>query len=227
MRRLLSLDYVLEHLRLPWLPTEPEEVRAFEALGIERRLLPQRVYRGAAGNTRRHFPLKLPVALDAERAVFVHVNPGYETATALRSWGAARRGLWKALRERGRRIEVVAVARTWEELNRAGTVLANWAGDPRPSEFDAEVSLEIARIEHAILRGAVQILEEFGGLQAAMKRSVALTKRAHRQAGRGLNHRHLHMAVGPARAGAVPMRKPTRHAKPRAEQLGPCSPKAS
>ena len=93
------------------------------------------------------------------------------------------------MRERGRRIEVVAVARTWEELNRAGTVLANWAGDPRPSEFDAEVSREIARIEQAILQGAVQILEEFGGLQAAMKRSVALTKRARRQAGRGLIHR--------------------------------------
>ena len=46
LRRLLSLDYVLEHPRLPWLPTEPEKVRAFEALGIERRLLPQRVYRG-------------------------------------------------------------------------------------------------------------------------------------------------------------------------------------
>ena len=33
---------------------------------------------------------------------------------ALRSWGAAHRGLWKALRESGHRIEVVAVARTWE-----------------------------------------------------------------------------------------------------------------
>ena len=43
LRCLLSLDYVLEHLGLPWLPTEPEEVRAFEALGIERRLLPVRV----------------------------------------------------------------------------------------------------------------------------------------------------------------------------------------
>ena len=67
MRRLLSLDYVLEHPHLPWLPTEPEKVGAFEALGIERRLLPLRVYRGAAGNTRRHFPFELPVALDAER----------------------------------------------------------------------------------------------------------------------------------------------------------------
>ncbi|MDE0082876.1 MAG: hypothetical protein OXT72_09540 [Gammaproteobacteria bacterium] len=40
MRRLLSLDYVLEHPDLWWLPTEPETVGAFEALGVERRLLP-------------------------------------------------------------------------------------------------------------------------------------------------------------------------------------------
>ena len=38
MRRLLSLDYVIEHSALPWLPTEPEKVAAFEALGIERRV---------------------------------------------------------------------------------------------------------------------------------------------------------------------------------------------
>ena len=58
LRRLLSLDYVLEHTGLPWLPTEPEKVGAFEALGVERRILPSRLYRGAAGNTRRYFPLK-------------------------------------------------------------------------------------------------------------------------------------------------------------------------
>ena len=190
MRRLLSLDYVLEHPDLPWLPTEPEKVRAFEALGIERRLLPRRVYRGAAGNTRRHFPLKLPVALDAECAVFVYVDPGYETATALRSWGAAHRELWKALRERGRRIEVVAVARTRAELNLAGTVLANWARDPRPSEFDAEAGLEIARIEQAILTGDVRLLKEVcGDIQGGIRRVVELKERARRQAGRGLFHR--------------------------------------
>ena len=57
MRRLLSLDYVIEHTGLSWLPTELEKVGAFEALGIERRLLPSRLYRGAVGNTRRYFPL--------------------------------------------------------------------------------------------------------------------------------------------------------------------------
>ena len=190
MRRLLSLDYVLEHPHLAWLPTEPEKVGAFEALGIERRLLPQRVYRGAAGNTRRYFPLNLPVALDAERAVFVHVDPGYETATALRSWGAPHRDLWKALREQGRRIEVVAVARTWKELNRAGTTLDNWARDPRPSEFGAEISQEIARIEQAILKGDVRLLKEVcGDIQGGLRRMGELKERARRQVGRGLIHR--------------------------------------
>lgn len=117
MGRLLSLDYVLEHPNLPWLPTEAERVAAFETLGIDREILPQRVYQGAAGNLRRDFPLRLPVAPDAERAVFVYVDPGHETATALRSWGAAHGELWKALWDRGSRIEVVAVSRTLDEAS--------------------------------------------------------------------------------------------------------------
>ena len=189
MRRLLSLDYVLDHSRLPWLPTEPEKVAAFEALGIERPLLPQRVYRGAAGNLRRYFPLRLLVALDARRAVFVYLDPGHETATGLRSWGAAHRELWKALWDRGCGIEVVAIVRTPEEDSRAETVLANWARDPRPSEFDHGIGREIDLIDQAIIKGDVPVLMEYRGLQAAMKRSVALTKRARRQAGRGLMQR--------------------------------------
>ena len=96
---------------------------AFEALSVERRLLPRRVYRGAAGNLRRYFPLRLPVALDAERAVYVYVDPGHETATALRSWGAAHRELWEALWDRGRGIEIVVVVRTTDERGRAETAI--------------------------------------------------------------------------------------------------------
>ena len=135
MRRLLSLDYVIEHTGLPWLATEHEKVGAFEAFGIEPASLPVRVYRGAAGATRRYFPVKLPVALDAESAVFVYADPGHDTATALRSWGAAHCGLWHALQGQGRSVEVVAVARTSRELERArrrdprGTC-PDRAGDP-------------------------------------------------------------------------------------------------
>ena len=176
-RRLLSLDYVLEHPGLPWLPTEPEKVGAFEALGIERRLLPSRLYGGAAGCTRHHFPLKLPVALDAGRAVFVYVDPGYGTATALRSWGDAHRGLWKALGERGRSVEVVAVVRTVRELGRARKILKSWVrarASDCPGPSGPEARREIARIERAILEGDDRALEEYGDLQAGLERIVEL-----------------------------------------------------
>ena len=65
MRRLLAFDYVLDHPQLLWLPTAPEKMAAFEALSVEHRLLPRRVYRGAAGNLRRYFPLLMPVARQA------------------------------------------------------------------------------------------------------------------------------------------------------------------
>ena len=185
VRRLLSLDYVIEHTDLPWLPTEPEKVAAFDALGVERSLLPVRVYRGAARETRRHFPVKLPVALDSARALFVYAEPGHDTATALRSWGRAHRGLWRALRSLGRSVEIVAVARTGRELERARRVTSAWAETSPVGDPDPETREELARIERAIVKGAVHVLEEFGGLQAALKRSVALERQARRQGGRG------------------------------------------
>ena len=190
MRRLLALDYVLEHPRLPWLATEAEKVAAFEALGIERRFLPQRIYRGAAGNLRRHFHLRLPLALDAGRAVFVYVDPGHETATSLRAWGAAHRALWGMLWRRGCKIEVVAVTRGREEASRADTVLGKWARDLRPPGYDPEIGREIKRIED-VLRSADKspVQEAYGDIRGGLARLAELRNRAHRQSGRGLLHR--------------------------------------
>ena len=83
----------------------------------------------------------------------------------------------------------MAIVRTPEEDSRAETVLANWARDPRPSEFDHGIGREIDLIDQAILKGDVRFFEKYGSLQAAMKRSVALEKQARRQAGRGLMQR--------------------------------------
>ncbi len=105
------------------------------------------LYRGALGGLRRFFPLGLPIALDAERAVFVYAEPGHETATALRSWGAKHGDLWKALWALGLKIEVVAVARRWKEYGRTSRVLTNWSRYPRPSEIDEETRRDLARIE--------------------------------------------------------------------------------
>ena len=48
MRRLLSLNYLIGRPTLGWLPTEADKVQRFEALGIDRAVLPYRKY-GAAG----------------------------------------------------------------------------------------------------------------------------------------------------------------------------------
>ena len=101
LRRLLSLDYVLEHPELPWLPTETEKVAFFDSLGIDRRRLPKRLYHGANGNQARYFALKLPIACEAKTATFVYVDPGKDTDTELRSWGDSHEWLWRALRSKG------------------------------------------------------------------------------------------------------------------------------
>ncbi len=174
MRRLLSLDYVIEHADLPWLPTEREKIAAFEALGIERKLLPSRLYRGAASDTRRYFPVKLPVALGPDHALFVYAEPGHDTTTALRSWGQAHRGLWSALARQGRSVEAVALGRNRTDTQRAERVMRRWTEPSGAGEAPAEVREELDRIERAILEGAVEVLDEYGGLQVALKRAVAL-----------------------------------------------------
>ncbi len=180
LRRLLSLDYVLEHPELAWLPTEPEKVRSFEQLGIPRKRLPRRVYRGARGETLRYFALKLPVALEADRAVFVYVDPGHWTDKGLRSWGAAHRGLWEALRRKGRAVQVVAVAREDRALERAETVLRRWANGSGTTTRagDPAAAREYARIKRAVLTGYKAALDAYGGVTPALKRAIELQEAA-------------------------------------------------
>ena len=83
MRRLLSLDFVLEHPGLNWLPTEPEKVEFFEGLGISSRLVPRRIYYGDDGAKNRYFTLKLPIAGGAETVTFGYVDPGRESTGEL------------------------------------------------------------------------------------------------------------------------------------------------
>ena len=180
LRRLLSLDYVIGHTGQAWLPTEPEKVGAFETLGIERPLLPVRVYRGAAGDTRRYFPLKLPVALGAGSAVFVYADPGHNTAKALHSWGRAHRELWDALRERGRAVEAIAVVRTGREFDRAEKVLANWTdparspGRSKASATGREIRREIERIEQGIRGRDESVTGAYGSLRGCLARLAEL-----------------------------------------------------
>ena len=174
IRRLLSLDYVLEHPHLAWLPTEPEKVRCFEALGLERGLLPRRIYRGTVGRQKRYFALKLPVAVDSGTATFIYVDPGNDTDTELRSWGAAHGRLWSAIREKGLQVRVVAVAGDHEPAERAETVFRAWAATEPRKQSGLSVKEEIARINKALGDVDEDVLGEYGGFNAALQRTAKL-----------------------------------------------------
>ncbi|MDE2758051.1 MAG: hypothetical protein OXI92_16070, partial [Acidobacteriota bacterium] len=163
-RRLLSLDFVLDHLELPWLPTEEEKVACFEQLGIERGLLPRRVWAGHAKGLTHYFPLKTPIAVGPESAVFVYVDPGMGTRTELDSWGEAHRRLWERLRESGRRVEVVAVA--WEQklLDRARRRLQSWVAN-KMSDDEKEALM----LRQAIAEADFDTIESYGGFDAVVE----------------------------------------------------------
>ncbi len=94
MRRLLSLDFVLEHPGMNWLPAEAEKVEFFEKLGLPLRLIPRRIYYGVVGSQKRYFALKLPLAVDPETVTFAYIDPGHQTGRELYSWGSRA---WAAL----------------------------------------------------------------------------------------------------------------------------------
>ena len=178
MRRLLSLDFLLEHPGMGWLPTEPEKVEFFEGLGVDRRLIPRRIYHGAVGQQRRYFALKLPVAGDAETVTFVYVDPGHGTDSELRSWGKAHGRLWDAVREKGRQVRVIGIAAEHDTIERAERVLRAWAGPVRvkPSE-GLTVKEEIKRIHDAVKHQGRDVLAEYGGFSGAMRRCIELEAR--------------------------------------------------
>ena len=177
MRRLLSLDFVLEHPGMNWLPAEAEKVEFFEKLGLPLRLLPRRIYYGVVGNQKRYFALKLPLAEDAETTTFVYIDPGHQTDRELYSWGAAHGPLWDALRKKGRQVRVIGIAVENATVDRAARVLEKWAAT-EPGTTDEEGLLtpkqEIKAIQDAPIQQDLKFFVRYGGQGPAMKRAAAL-----------------------------------------------------
>ena len=132
-------------------------------MGIKRDLLPRRIYDGRAKGLIHYFPLKMPVAVGPEAAVFVYIDPGMGTRSELDSWGAAHRPLWEKLRESGRRVEVIAVA--WDQalLDRAGRVLQSWVARDM-----SEAEREARTLRQAIADADWDTVERHGGLDAVV-----------------------------------------------------------
>ena len=177
MRRLLSLDFVLEHPGMNWLPTEGEKVTFFEEIGLPSRLIPRRIYYGAVGAQKRYFALKLPVAGGDKTVTFAYVDPGHATAVELHSWGAAHGQLWDAIRAKGRRVEVIAIGAELDAVLRADRVLQLWAAaEPGKVIEGLTVKQEIRAISDAIDNRDMEFLAQYGGMGEAGKRYMVLQK---------------------------------------------------
>ena len=178
MRRLLSLDFVLEHPGMNWLPAEQEKVEYFEKLGLPLRLIPRRIYYGTVGNQKRYFALKLPLAVDPETVTFAYIDPGHQTDRELYSWGAAHGPLWEALRKKGKQVRVLGIAVENVTLDRTARVLERWAAaEPGTSNEGLTAKQEIKAIDDAMTREDREFLARYGGFGGAMKRSAALQSR--------------------------------------------------
>ncbi len=180
MRRLLSLDYILEHPRQPWLTSEQEKVAVFDDFDIPRQTLPRRYYTGNKAVWGRYFALKLPISIAPETITFVYVDPGYDTDRNLTTWGSSHAPLWRALRRKGRRIRVVAVARGETRLGRASEVLSRWTQGYWPTgqqPLTPDEEQEIEEIRLAFFRGDWPALDRWGGPQAALFHQRDLRRR--------------------------------------------------
>ena len=184
MRRLLSLDYVLEHPHLAWLPTEGEKVACLDALGIDRTLIPGRIYKGRRGTQKRFFALKLPIAADTDTATFLYVDPGHETDNGIRSWGLTHRRLWDALLAQGIPVRVVAMARNREALDRAMKWLEVWEkSTPGSQSRRMTARQELQHITRAIMDDDQAVLDTYGGLNPANRRRAELATQPMRNVG--------------------------------------------
>ena len=156
MRRLLSLDYVLERPEFGWLATEPEKLAYFQRLGVSLAVLPYRLHRGPSADrpTRRYFPLMLPIAGSGTTTTFVYADPGGRRvlqSDRIGSWVAAHAALWDARRVRGGAVHVVAVTRTGDAAAANAAVLETWRGPPASpvprSETDQQLIDEVELVK--------------------------------------------------------------------------------
>lgn len=178
-RRLLALDYVLNHPDLPWLPTEEEKVSCFDRLGIDRANLPHRVWVGAVGQTVRLFGNKHPIAVDpvGKQAWFVYADSEEKSPQGVRSWRTEHAALWSDLYRLGFRLSIVHASFNLQLEESVNRVFTSWKHQPHSTVSRAEIETELARVLQAIQTNDRAALKVYGGFNGALRAAAALKDR--------------------------------------------------
>ena len=181
-RRLLSLDYVLDHPDLPWLPTENEKVACFDQLGIERSKLPHRVWDNATGHTVRLFANKHPIAVDhlSKQAHFVYTDSDEKSPHGVGSWRKEHSALWSDLFRLGFDLHIVHASFNLRLEERVSRVFSSWMNLPQSSSSSAEIEAQISLVHQAIDSNDERALQEYGGFNGALRASAVLQERLRR-----------------------------------------------
>ena len=182
-RRLLSLDYVLDHPQLPWLPTESEKVACFDQLGIDRTNLPRRIWDNATGHTVRLFANKHPIAVDpsSKQAHFVYTDSEEKSPQGVRSWRSEHAALWSDLYRLGFQLHIVHASFNTRLEESVSRVFSSWMNLPRSTISSAVIETELTLVQQAIESNDDLALEEYGGFNGALRASVALKERLRMQ----------------------------------------------
>ena len=183
-RRLLALDYVLDHPQLPWLPTESEKVACFDHLGINRSNLPHRVWHGAPGHTVRLFANKHPIAVDprSKQAHFVYTDSEEKSPQGVRSWRSEHAALWSDLDRLGFQLHIVHASFNTRLEESVSRVFTSWMNLPRSTVSSAVIETELRLVQQAIGSNDKLALEEYGGFNGALQASAAFQEQLRKQA---------------------------------------------
>ena len=182
-RRLLALDYVLDHPELPCLPTEEEKVACFDQLGINRANLPRRVWDNATGHTVRFFANKHPIAVDprSKQAHFVYTDSDEKSPQGVRSWRREHEALWSDLHRLGFHLHIVHASFNPRLAESVSRVFSSWMNQPYSTVSRTEIEAELALVHQAIESDDETALQVYGGFNGALQASAALKKRLRRQ----------------------------------------------
>ena len=127
MRRLLSLDFVLEHPDMIWLPAEPEKVEFFEEIGLPLRLIPRRIFYGVAGNRKRYFGAQTAPCRGNLKSSPLSTPIRATRRIPNSTRGEPRMAALDALRKKGRQVRVVGIAVKMPSWTGRDRVLEKWA----------------------------------------------------------------------------------------------------